>query len=76
VSPEAFEGGPIGVVKNGDPIFMNSDLRQLDIEIEKDELQERLSSWKPPELKIKKGYLSRYAQMVSSADKGAVFRKL
>lgn len=75
VSPEAVEGGPIAVVKNGDPIFMDADLRQLDIEIRKDELQERLNSWKPPELKIKKGYLSRYVQMVSSADKGAVFRK-
>jgi dihydroxy-acid dehydratase len=75
VSPEAFEGGPIGVVKNGDPIFIDADSRRLDIEIEKNELQERLSSWKQPEPKIKKGYLSRYAQMVSSADKGAIFRK-
>ncbi|WP_455278943.1 dihydroxy-acid dehydratase [[Eubacterium] cellulosolvens] len=75
VSPEAFEGGPIAVVKSGDPIFMDADLRKLDIEIGKNELQDRLSSWKPPELKIKKGYLSRYAQMVSSADRGAVFRK-
>ena len=76
VSPEAFEGGPIGVVKNGDPIFMDADSRRLDIEIEKNALQERLSSWIQPQPKIKKGYLSRYAQMVSSADKGAVFRKL
>lgn len=76
VSPEAFEGGPIGVVKNGDPIFMDADSRRLDIEIEKNDLQERLSSWKQPQPKIKKGYLSRYAQMVSSADRGAVFRKL
>ena len=76
VSPEAFEGGPIAVVKNGDPIFMDADSRKLDIEIEKDDLKERLISWKPPELKIKRGYLSRYVQMVSSADKGAVFEKL
>ena len=76
VSPEAFEGGPIGVVKNGDPIFMDADSRRLDIEIENNDLQERLSSWKQPQPKIKKGYLSRYAQMVSSADKGAIFRKL
>ncbi len=75
VSPEAVEGGPIGLVKDGDPIIMDAETRRLDLEVSKDELQRRLKSWKPPEPKIKRGYLYRYAQLVTSADKGAVFKR-
>ena len=75
VSPEALEGGPIAVVRDGDPIFMDANARRLELEISRDELQRRLQSWRPPERKIKRGYLSRYSQLVTSADKGAVFRK-
>jgi dihydroxy-acid dehydratase len=75
VSPEALEGGSIAVVRDGDPIFMDANARKLELEISKDELQRRLKSWKPPERKIRRGYLARYSQLVTSADKGAVFRK-
>ena len=74
VSPEALEGGPIALVKDGDPIVLDADSRRLELEVSKDELQERLKSWKPPDLKIKRGYLYRYSQLVTSADKGAVFK--
>jgi dihydroxy-acid dehydratase len=74
VSPEAVEGGPIGLVRDGDPIIMDAETRRLDLEVSKDELQRRLKSWKPPEPKIRRGYLYRYSQLVTSADKGAVFK--
>ncbi len=75
ISPEALEGGPIAIVKDGDPILMDINTRRLELEIPKDELQERLRFWKPPEVKVKRGYLYRYSQLVTSADKGAVFKK-
>jgi dihydroxy-acid dehydratase len=53
---------------------MDATSRRLELEISKDELQERLKSWEPPESKIKRGYLQRYAKLVTSADKGAVFK--
>jgi len=74
ISPEAVEGGPIALVRDGDTIFMDATSRRLELEISKDELQERLKSWEPPESKIKRGYLQRYAKLVTSADKGAVFK--
>jgi dihydroxy-acid dehydratase len=53
---------------------MDAETRRLDLEVSKDELQRRLKSWKPPEPKIRRGYLYRYSQLVTSADKGAVFK--
>ncbi|MEM3502381.1 MAG: dihydroxy-acid dehydratase [Candidatus Bathyarchaeia archaeon] len=76
VSPEAMEGGPIAIVQNGDLISMDIEKRRLDLEVPKDEVERRLRSWKPPETKVRKGYLRRYCQLVTSADKGAVFKKL
>jgi dihydroxy-acid dehydratase len=73
VSPEALEGGPIAVVRDGDPILMEVSSRRLELEISKDELQTRLQSWRPPERKARRGYLSRYSKLVTSADRGAVF---
>jgi dihydroxy-acid dehydratase len=75
VSPEAHEGGPIGLVKDGDPILLDAGSRRLELEVSQDELERRLKSWKPPEPKVKRGYLYRYSQLVTSADKGAVFKK-
>ncbi|MEM2942029.1 MAG: dihydroxy-acid dehydratase [Candidatus Bathyarchaeia archaeon] len=74
VSPEALEGGPIAVVRDGDPILMEVSSRRLELDISKDELQTRLQSWRPPERKARRGYLSRYSKLVTSADRGAVFK--
>jgi len=74
VSPEAVEGGPIALVKDGDVVSLDGPLRKLDLEVPRDELQKRLKSWKPPEPKTKRGYLYRYSKLVTSADKGAVFK--
>ena len=72
ISPEAMEGGPIAIVKDGDRIKIDVPKRRIDLILTDKEIKERLSNWRPPDPKIKKGYLSRYAKMVSSAGKGAI----
>ena len=60
VAPEAFEGGPIAALKNGDIITIDIPNRTLKVELSDNELKARLAAWKPREPKIKKGILSRY----------------
>lgn len=74
VSPEAMEGGPIGLVKDGDIISIDIPNRQLNVEISNDELAKRQAAWVQPEPKVKSGYLARYARMVTSASTGAVVK--
>ena len=74
VSPEAAEGGLIGLVKDGDIIKIDIPGRRLDLDVSPGELAARKAEWKRPEPKIKTGYLGRYARMVSSASTGAVFQ--
>lgn len=75
ISPEAVEGGPIGLLKEGDIISINIPGNRLSVELSEEELTARRAEWQAPEPKIKTGYLARYASMVSSAHRGAVFRK-
>ena len=72
ISPEAASGGPIAVIQNGDSIKIDINERSINLEISKKELNDRLECLSEFELKIKKGYLGRYARMVTSANKGAV----
>ncbi len=72
VSPEAMAGGPIALVQDGDKIYINIKKRILDLKVDPKELQQRQQRWQKPELKVKSGYLARYARAVSSADAGAV----
>jgi dihydroxy-acid dehydratase len=74
VSPEAAEGGPIAIVKNGDLIEIDIENRKLDLKLTKEEIEKRLKEYKPIEPKIKKGYLYRYSKLVESANKGAIFK--
>jgi dihydroxy-acid dehydratase len=74
VSPEAAQGGPIALINDGDMITLNVANRRLDVELTEEELNSRSSKWKPPEPKVKRGYLARYAELVTSADKGAVLK--
>lgn len=74
ISPEAMEGGTIAIIKNGDRIKIDIPKRRIELLLSVGEIKERLSKWRPPEPKIKKGYLSRYARMVSSAGTGAVMK--
>lgn len=72
VSPEAAEGGPIALVREGDVISIDLIDKRLDLMVSEDELERRRSSWKGPDLPPVKGYLARYRRMVSSADRGAI----
>jgi dihydroxy-acid dehydratase len=72
VTPEAFVGGPLAVVKNGDPIAIDAEKRTIDLKISKAELQQRLKDWKPPKPKYSRGVLAKYAGQVKPASLGAV----
>jgi dihydroxy-acid dehydratase len=74
VSPEAMEGGPIAAVKTGDMIEIDIKRKTIELQLTKGEIRQRLSKWKAPAPKVTKGYLSRYAQKVSSADEGAILK--
>jgi dihydroxy-acid dehydratase len=74
ISPEAAEGGPIAFIKNGDPILINLINRTIQVLLTEDELNERKERWVKPEPKIKKGYLARYAALVTSANTGGILK--
>ncbi|HOS30432.1 MAG TPA: dihydroxy-acid dehydratase [Treponemataceae bacterium] len=71
-SPEAAVGGPIALVQEGDTITIDINAYSVRLEITDEEMEKRKNAWKAPEPKVTKGYLARYARMVSSADKGAI----
>ena len=75
VSPEAAQGGPIAIVEEGDMIRIDINNNKIDLLVSDDVIKERLSKWKPREPKVTTGYLARYANLVTSADKGAVLKK-
>ncbi|NPV54957.1 MAG: dihydroxy-acid dehydratase [Firmicutes bacterium] len=72
VSPEAAEGGPIALIRDGDIISIDIPNKRLDLEVSDAELDVRRAGWRAPEPRVKKGYLARYARIVSSASQGAV----
>ncbi|MDK2992378.1 MAG: dihydroxy-acid dehydratase [Clostridiales bacterium] len=72
VSPEAAEGGPIAAIREGDIIDIDIPNGKINARLSDDEIKGRLSEWHAPEPRIKKGYLARYAKLVTSGDKGAV----
>lgn len=72
VSPESAEGGPIGLLRDGDIIRIDIPNKRLDVDLADEELARRRAEWKAPEPSVKDGYLARYARSVSSASKGAV----
>ena len=74
VSPEAAAGGPIAIVIDGDKIVIDIPKRKLEVKLSNSQIKMRLKSWVPKEPKIKKGYLARYASLVTSASTGAVLR--
>jgi dihydroxy-acid dehydratase len=76
VSPEAMEGGPIALVEDGDMIKIDMPERKIELLIDPEELTRRRESWVAPEPKIKRGYLARYARLVTSASTGAVYKEV
>ena len=71
VSPEAAEGSPLGVVKDGDVIEIDIPNRRLNIQLSEKELRNRISRWKPPAPRVTDGFLTVYARLANPAEKGA-----
>jgi len=72
ITPEAFEGGPIGLVENGDRITIDAETRQISMDVSDEVLAERRARWTRPAAKYTRGVLAKYARLVSSASTGAV----
>lgn len=72
VSPEAAVGGPIALVEEGDIISINIPENRLDVLVSEEELAQRRAKWQPREPKVTTGYLSRYRELVTSGNRGAV----
>jgi dihydroxy-acid dehydratase len=72
VTPEAFVGGPIAVIKNGDAITIDAEKRAITLGVSAKELKERLSKWKQPKPRYTRGVLAKYAKLTTSASLGAV----
>src|SRR4030065_2180689 len=68
ISPEAMEGGPIAIVKDGDEIEIDIPNRKINLKVSDEEIKKRFETWKHPEPKIKTGWLDRYAKVVTSAN--------
>ncbi|WP_261134589.1 dihydroxy-acid dehydratase [Bacillus sp. Marseille-Q3570] len=74
ISPEAAEGGPIAFVQDGDSIFIDLQNRTINLMVSEEELEERRQNFVQPPPKIKKGYLARYAKLVTSASTGGIMK--
>lgn len=74
VSPEAAEGGPIAIVENGDTISLDVLAGTMHLHLSDEEIAARLSKWRKPEPRVKRGYLNIYSRLASSADEGAIIK--
>ncbi len=72
VSPEAAVGGPIALVKDGDIISIDIPAMKLELKVSDEELESRRAAWKPRKPAVTTGYLARYAEMVTSGNRGAI----
>lgn len=72
VSPEAFDGGPIALIKDGDVITIDAINNRIDVQLSNEELAERKKQWQQPELKVTFGVLYKYTKQVSSASLGCL----
>lgn len=72
VTPEDYDGGPIGLVKNGDKISINAETREITLHISNDEMDSRRAQWQKPRPKYTSGALAKFAKLAVGADKGAV----
>ncbi|MGE0135193.1 MAG: dihydroxy-acid dehydratase [Dehalococcoidia bacterium] len=72
VAPEAFVGGPIAALREGDIVSLDIEARRLDVELTDDEIRARLDAWTPPAPRYTAGVFAKYARDVSGAERGAV----
>lgn len=74
VSPEAAVGGPVALIEEGDIIQINIPEKTLNVAVSDEVLEQRRAAWEPKEPNVTTGYLSRYAQMVTSGARGAILQ--
>jgi dihydroxy-acid dehydratase len=74
ISPEAAARGPISAIQDGDEVLIDIDNRVLELQVEADEIERRIAALPPWTCAVSGGYLRRYAELVTSANTGAVFR--
>jgi dihydroxy-acid dehydratase len=72
VAPEAWVGGPLALLKDGDVVTIDGDAKQLNVRLDDAELSRRRAAWKQPPLRAERGVLAKYAKTVRSASEGAV----
>jgi dihydroxy-acid dehydratase len=72
ISPEAFVGGPIALLRDGDRIEIDAENRRIDLLVDESDLAGRRADWKAPAPRYQSGALAKYARLVSSASEGAV----
>ena len=72
ITPEAFDGGPIALLEDGDEITIDAEGNTISVELSDDELKTRQARWEKPAPYTNRGILAKYARLVSSASQGAV----
>ncbi len=72
ITPEAQEGGPIGLVQNGDKVTIDAENRRLDVDVSQEELDARRTAWSAPPYKADRGVLYKYIKSVKTAAEGCV----
>jgi dihydroxy-acid dehydratase len=75
ITPEAYVGGPLAVVENGDKITIDAESHELSLHVEPEEISRRLAAWQQPKRRYTHGVLAKYAKLVCSASEGAVTDK-
>ena len=75
ITPEAFDGGPNALLKNGDPITIDAEKNEISVDLPAKELKARAKAFKPRKPKETRGVLAKYAKLVSTASEGAVTDK-
>jgi dihydroxy-acid dehydratase len=72
ITPEAFEGGPLAIVREGDTVTIDAATQKLSLDVPAREIASRLAGWKKPKPRYRRGVLAKYASHVSTASQGAV----
>jgi len=72
ITPEAYAGGPLAVVHDGDPITIDAEKQEITLGVDAAEIEQRLGAWTPPEPRYRRGVLAKYAKLVQPASLGAV----
>jgi len=72
ITPEAYVGGALAIVENGDTITIDADNKELSLHLSDNIIEQRLSNWQQPEPRYTRGVLAKYAKLVNSASEGAV----